>query len=105
MENSEIESPELTAKLKSCDPKVQQYLVELKAENFRLQKQITKLEAKNITSNYRILALEDELKEHLKKHIDISSLSRHEKENLSHELVKKLVNLEGGWDEYQKKHP
>lgn len=105
MGNSAFESPELQAKLKTCDPEIQQYLVALKAENSRLQKQIVKLEAKNITCNHRILALEEQIKHHLEKHFDLPSMSHEEKENLGIALVRELVKRAGGWDEFNKKHP
>ena len=105
MENSEFESPELQAKLKACDPEVQQYLVALKAENLRLHKQVVKLEAKKISGNNRVLALEEQIEHHLKKHIDLPSMSHQEKEHLGHALAREVIKRAGGWDEFNKKYP
>lgn len=52
--------PELTAKIKSCDPEIQNFISALKAENLKLQKQIAKLQAENVTLNNRIKILEEE---------------------------------------------
>lgn len=53
-------TPELTAKIKSCDPEIQNFITASKAENLKLQKQIAKLQAENVTLNSRIKILEEE---------------------------------------------
>ncbi len=67
--------PELTAKIKSCDPEMQNFITALKAENLKLQKKIAKLQAENVTLNNRITVLEEqprtgELNPELKKLLD-----------------------------------
>jgi predicted nuclease with TOPRIM domain len=52
--------PELTAKLKMCDPEIQKFITALKTENLKLQKKIAKLQGENVTLNNRIKILEEE---------------------------------------------
>ena len=51
---------ELSAKLKACDPEIQNYVVALDQENLELQKQIAKHQAENVTLKNRIKVLEKE---------------------------------------------
>ena len=55
-----VPSASLTAKLKACDPEVQNYITALKAENLKLQQQIAKHQAHEVTQNNRIKVLEEE---------------------------------------------
>jgi len=50
----------LRAKLKACDPEVQNYVTAFEAENLKLQRQIAKHQAHEITLNNRIKVLEEE---------------------------------------------
>lgn len=56
-------STDLQTALKSSDLSVQQYVVELEVENAKLHKKIAQLEVKNVSSNNRIIALQEEIKE------------------------------------------
>ena len=58
-------SEELETKLKDCDPDVQQFIAQLKAENLKAQTRIAKLEAKNLTNENKITALEKELSRYI----------------------------------------
>jgi hypothetical protein len=51
--------PQLTAKLKACDPEIQNFIAALKTENLKLQRQIAKLQAEDVTLNNRIKVLEE----------------------------------------------
>jgi len=48
---------DLTAKLKSSDPGLRNYVLELERENMRLQRQIAKLQVKDISQQNQIAAL------------------------------------------------
>lgn len=50
----------LTAKLKTCDPEIQNYVTALKAENLKLQREIAKYQAQQVTLENRIKILEKE---------------------------------------------
>ncbi len=50
-------SPVLTSKLKASDPVLKNYVLELKKENLRLQRQIAKLQVKNVSQQNQIAAL------------------------------------------------
>jgi predicted nuclease with TOPRIM domain len=67
--------PELTAKLKACDPEIQDFITALKTKNLKLQKQIAKLQAENVTLNNRIKVLEEE---NLKPKIEIVKFGNHD---------------------------
>jgi len=51
---------DLSAKLKACDPEIQNYVIALDQENLKLQKQIAKHQAENVTLKNRIYLLEKE---------------------------------------------
>ena len=51
------DSPDLSAKLKACDPEIQNYVIALDQENLKLQKQIAKHQAENVTLKNRIKVL------------------------------------------------
>jgi len=51
---------DLSAKLKVCDPQIQNYIIALRKENLKLQKQIAKHQAENVTLKNRIKVLEKE---------------------------------------------
>lgn len=53
-------TPDLSAKLKACDPEIQNYVIALEAENLKLQKQIAKHQAENVTLKNRVKVLEEE---------------------------------------------
>jgi hypothetical protein len=57
IENNPIS--ELIAKLKTCDPEIQNYVTALKAENLKLQREIAKYQAQQVTLENRIKILED----------------------------------------------
>jgi 16S rRNA C1402 (ribose-2'-O) methylase RsmI len=58
IENNPIS--ELMAKLKTCDPEIQNYVTALKAENLKLQREIAKYQAQQVTLENRIKILEEE---------------------------------------------
>ncbi len=68
------ESEELQADIQTCHPEVQQYILALKAENFKLQKRIIKLEAQNLSAHNRIIAFEHDLKER-EQHLGPASIN------------------------------
>jgi hypothetical protein len=47
----------LTAKLKLCDPEIQNYVVALETKNAKLQKEIANLEVENVSYQHKITAL------------------------------------------------
>ncbi len=49
----------VASKLTECDPVVQEYVVALKEENLKLQKEIADLQAQQLTLENRIRALEE----------------------------------------------
>jgi predicted nuclease with TOPRIM domain len=52
----------LNKKLKSADPEIQKYAIELAKENSKLQRQIGKCQAEIVSLRNRIKVLEDEFK-------------------------------------------
>jgi hypothetical protein len=55
------ESPELKAKLKACDPEVQNYVIALKKENLKLQRRISKQEAAYLSLHNNIQVRAEEI--------------------------------------------
>ena len=53
----------LQAKRKKADPVIRKYIAELELENEKLQRQIAKLEVQKVSSENRLKALEEEIKE------------------------------------------
>ena len=53
------ESAELQAKIKECDPDIQEYISALKAINAKQHKRIFQLEAENVSLEYRIAAIKE----------------------------------------------
>ncbi len=49
--------PELTQRLKFCDPRLKSYILELEKENLRLQRQIAKLQVKDVSQQNQIASL------------------------------------------------
>ena len=64
------ESTDLQSALKSSELSVQQYVIELKAENAKLHKKIAQLEVTNVSANNRIIALQNEVKEAEAGHLE-----------------------------------
>lgn len=88
------ESPELRAKLKQVDIEVQEYVVALKSEIFKLQKKNVKLEAESISLRFRITALKEENLQYIKhKPLELMSLDELE-ENIKRldKAIKKSEN-------------
>jgi len=54
-------SLEFDAKLKACDPDIQEYMAAFQTENAKLQKRIIKLEVQKISDQNKIAALESDL--------------------------------------------
>lgn len=70
--NFSTESPELTAKLKACDPEIQCYISELKRIISELQRQNLKIEAQNVSLDSRVKLLEKEKAKGQWQHFNIT---------------------------------
>ena len=79
---------ELSAKLKQCDPEVQNYVSAIEAENSKLQLKIAKLQAKNFSSENRIAALEEQTKE-IKYGSDVSFSQNSPSDK---EIIEKMIS-------------
>jgi len=55
------------SKINACNPDIRQYVVALKVENLKLQKQIIKYQAREVTLKSRITALEERFEEDQKR--------------------------------------
>jgi len=57
-----VKALDLKSKRKASDPEVQNYIAALESENLKLQKQIAKCHVEKMSSDNRILALEEIIK-------------------------------------------
>ena len=69
------ESTDIKALLKAANPSIQQYVSQLEAENLKLHKQIAKLQVKEVSSNNRVIALEEQFRTCFKSLIHPASVA------------------------------
>ena len=61
-------SESLKSAFQAAQPDLQNYVIALETENLKLQKQIARLQVQDLTSQNRVCALEQQLKDETKKH-------------------------------------
>ena len=76
--------------LKSAEAPIRNYIAALESENLKLHKQIAKLQVKHVSSDNRISALEDEIKELHGKTPDLLDLSEEELKEEALRITEKL---------------